>query len=212
MEADMGMTDMAFNSGQQAGDDQLLVKFYMHPKKMQQETEQQGRPIFKDTEYIEIRQPGDKDNVRKRPARTRDKDRFPEHYRKFKARESQVVEGTPLSEVPWLTRSQVEELKWMSITTVEHLAILSDANAQKVMGFSLLKKKAQSYMDKAQKDAKDADLEKKLAQRDEQIAALTKRLDEMESAAPELTQGQKAAATRARNKAAKEAEEASKEE
>src|SRR6056297_3549487 len=138
-EADMGMTSAAMGNG--AGDEQLLVRFYMHPKQNQTKSKEMGRPIFEDREYIEIIQPGNKDNIIRRPASQLDLQRFPEHYKKWKARQTDEVhvEGTLLSEWPGATKSQVSELQYLNVLTVEQLAGLADNHAQGMMGVNLLK-------------------------------------------------------------------------
>jgi len=152
-EADMGMTSAAMGNG--AGDEQLLVRFYLHPKQNAPKSKEMGRPIFEDREYIEIIQPGNKDNIIRRPASELDKSRFPEHYRKWQARQTdeEQIEGTLLDHWPAVTRSQVAELKYLNIFTVEQLAGLSDSNAQGMMGVNLLKKRAAEYLDAAKNQA-----------------------------------------------------------
>lgn len=169
------------NSNRFIGDDHLLVKFFTHPKLMRQESEEAQRPIYKETPYIQIMTPGNKDSIIQRPARQMDKDRFPEHWKKFSAREEQTMEGTPLSEVSWVTRSQCEEMKWLNIMTVEQLAALSDTNSQGLMGIGPLKKKAVAYMEKAEKEATGVKMLAQLQERDDQIAALMERVEAMEA-------------------------------
>jgi len=186
-EADYGVTQNAMNtSNRYIGDETLLVKFFTHPRLMRKESEEAQRPVYTDTAYIQIMQPGNKDSIIQRPARAMDKDRFPEHWSKFNARESQEVEGTRLEEWPMITRSQVEELKYMNVVTVEQLVGMSDANAQGLMGIQLLKQKAVKFLEHSQEEAANAKLEAKLTERDEQIAALMARVEAMENATEEF--------------------------
>ena len=67
------------DSQQEEADRSLLVKFYHHSVKSERESSIEGRPVFKEKEYIDIRVPGQRDSVI-RPASQRDKDRFPRHY------------------------------------------------------------------------------------------------------------------------------------
>jgi hypothetical protein len=57
--------------------------------------------------------------------------------------------GTPLAEIPWLTRSQVEDLMYQKIRTVEQLAEISDQVCTGAPGLYELKRKAKAYVDKA---------------------------------------------------------------
>jgi hypothetical protein len=166
-EAQHGTTDMAMNRTPNAGDETLLVKFYMHPRLNAQKTEEAGRPIYVEEIYIKISAPGDKESVRDRPAMQMDKDRFFEHFRRFEARESQDhVEGTMLEEWPGITRSRCEELRFLNIRTVEQLATLNDNNASGIIGIQALKQKAAKYIESADSNAtaeKFAALEAKYA-------------------------------------------------
>ena len=181
-EADYGLTDAAFNqsSGNRfSGDEALLVRFYMAPRLDQTASTEQGRPIYKEVPYVEIMQPGNKENIINRPATNRDKQRFPEHFRKFQARQDQeeAAVGTPLIEWPALTRAQVEELKFFNIHTVEQLIAVSDAHSQKIMGVAALKQKAKNFLE-ASKVSATADA---LAEANAKIAKLTARLEALET-------------------------------
>ena len=52
-------------------DEQLLVRFYLKPRQDNKATAEQGRPVFIDAEYVEIRIPGSRDAIA-RPARPQD--------------------------------------------------------------------------------------------------------------------------------------------
>jgi hypothetical protein len=139
-------------------DNTLLVKFYNKPRLDKTETEKQGRPIFKEVPFVRIQTPGNKDNIMSRPAMEMDKQRFSEHWRRFLAREEAVVEGTLLSEWGGVTRSQVEEMKFFSIYTVEQLAAMPDSNTQNMMGLAMLKQKAGTYLEDSDKNATSNEL------------------------------------------------------
>lgn len=164
----------------------LLVKFFVRPRLDQAKTEAEGRPIYRDVDYIDIRIPGSSDNV-VRPATPMDKERFPRHYAAFRNRTSQEgVEGTLLSEWPMINRSQAEELAFFGVKTVEQLASMSDANGQQMrMGFMGLKRKAQEWLDKS---SSTETLLGKIEARDRKIEELTERLERLETASkPKVT-------------------------
>jgi hypothetical protein len=163
---------------QQNGDDALLVKFEVRPLIDQRQTEEKGRPIYTDREYISIRAPGNPDEVC-RPATQRDIDRFPRHYQAFKNRvgDEEHLEGTPLIEWTGITRSQAEELAFLGIKTVEHLSTMSDANGQGLMGFNGLKRKATEWLEIANAPLKTKELTEQLEKRDEQIAKLAAQVE-----------------------------------
>src|SRR4051812_45528342 len=107
-----------------AGDEQLFVVFYMGIVKNEQRTVDEGRPIFDDVECVRIIVPGDRNNINDRPASDVDKRRFAKQYAMFKqgVKEEDQVSGTRLTDWPFLTRAQCEELKYLGLRTVEHLS------------------------------------------------------------------------------------------
>lgn len=162
-------------------DEALLVKFLIKPRLDEDESNKQGRPIYRDVEYVDIRVPGSPDNVC-RPATARDKERFPRHYAAFKNRVSDVeyVEGTLLAEWPMVNRSQVEELAFFGIKTVEQLAACSDANGQALMGFNGLKQKANEWLAAAKEGAALLEMRAELKRRDAEIAELRGMVESMQ--------------------------------
>lgn len=151
-----------------------------------------GRPIYDDVEFIEIVTPGDKLNVPKRPMRAHDKKRFATEYARWVAmgRGDGPLTGTPLKEWPLISRSQVEELAYFKIRTVEELAGTTDGNAQTLGAhYGLLREKAREYLEKAKQGASQAHMETELAKRDAVIAELLAKVnalsanDDVETAA-----------------------------
>ena len=189
-EADMSITRIA-EEGQDNrffGDDKLLVKFHIQPKQNQHKTEDAGRPIFEDKTYITIRVPGNKQSIIIRPLRETDKKRFPAHWKAYEeGGVEEFVSGTPLEAWPALGRSQIEELKYFNIRTVEQLAGMNDSDAQGFMGMNTLKGKAAVYleaakggapMEKWQSDMEE--LQNKIDSDGEAIKAQATRIAELE--------------------------------
>lgn len=159
-------------SRQRELDKNLLVKFYYHPLENKALSEREGRPIFEDRVYIDIRTPGERDAIR-RPASSADIARFQEHYDAFMRRTEQPEEtGTLLSEWPLITRSQVEELAFFNCKTVEHLANMADSAAQNFRGIQSLKQRAKHWLEETK--GKE-ELEKEFTKRE---AAMQETLDE----------------------------------
>ena len=90
--ADESTLQMAENYA--AGDEKLMVRFYLRPMKDDALSTKEGRPIFVDAEYIEIMVPGDKDNTINRPLRDEDKSRFRKLYENWSVTGKQAVIGT----------------------------------------------------------------------------------------------------------------------
>ena len=168
MEATYGQTQQAYGANE---DENLLVRFFKHPRENEEKSEEAGHPIFEELLYTEIMTPGDKDNIICRPMREHDKSRFPRHWEAYQKRVSgdEAIEGTLLEEWPQITRSAVEELKFYHIRTVEQLASMSDANAQNLRGAATLKQKAVKYLDSAMSNE---ELSRQLAEQKQQIADL----------------------------------------
>lgn len=190
-EADHGLTEMAMQGqqGRYAADNTLLVRFFKHPKLSSTRSAEEGRPIYEEVDYIQIMSPGNKDSIIQRPADDMDKNRFAEHYQKYKARGSddEVLEGTRLEDWPGITRSQCEELKFFNIHTLEQIMATADSNAQNIMGFGLLKQKAEAYLTDADANAAKQALADQKRENEELralIAALNDRLDEQEDEKP----------------------------
>jgi hypothetical protein len=157
-----------------AGDENLLVKFYMDLVEDTSASKKQGRPIFKEVEWIDIRIPGSRD-TRVRPARDKDKQRFPQHYAAFKARtaeDGEEVVGTPLEIWPVISASQAAEMRFFNIRTVENLAGAPDSLGEKFMGFSAIKTKAAAFLEAAKGAAPILALQERV----EQLEATNQRL------------------------------------
>jgi bacterioferritin (cytochrome b1) len=82
------------------------------------------------------------------------------------------VEGTPLKLVPWLTASQIKELNYFNVTTVEQLADVADNLAPNFHGLQKFKKMASDFLKAAKDAAPLTEMRAQLEQRDEQIKAL----------------------------------------
>lgn len=194
-EADMGMTQFAMEESQRSGFDQdskLFVHFYMHPHPDKEATAREGRPIFTSREYVSIIVPGDKLNIVRRPASDMDKRRFATKYAAFKAGNEQIANGTPLESVPWITREQVEELKYFHIRTLENLAELADSHAQRFMGIHKLRQKARDAIALAKENAPALRLAEETRKKDEQIAVLQKQINDLAALVEKATAEKKA--------------------
>lgn len=179
-----------FDARQEEADRSLLVKFYPLPIQNDEKSVNEGRPIFDDVEMIEIRVRGTKDNIVVRPVRPDDAQRFRQAYRAYKDNMKAAESGTPLAQWPILTLSQVEELKYLGFTTVEHLAAAGDNVIAKVMGLQTLKTKALAFLEFSKGAAPLEQMQRKIDEKanevntmQEQIRMLQQRLDTAEASA-----------------------------
>lgn len=166
----------------------VVPRFYADAVENKAKSKEAGRPIFEDRELVEVRFPGNRQTVSVFPAHAicgeqQDEDgdtrpmtyaeRWPEQYRRFKAKEQQIVAGTPLDELPFLTQAKRSELRALSIYTAEALAAL-DGNELKNLGQGGrdLKNQAQAYLDKAAGSADVTAMAAQIAEMAQTIAEL----------------------------------------
>lgn len=170
MEADYAMTQQAMQEhDRHRGDENLYVMFYKGHVEDREASLKEGRPIFKDSEFIKIIVPGDKNNIIDRTVREEDKRRFPKQYQAFRNNEEEYISGTPLENWQYLSSAQVAELKYFGVRTVEQLANVNDSTGQNFSGFNKLKKKAAEYIEASASDAPLVQLQAELEERDQKI-------------------------------------------
>lgn len=162
----------------EAGDKNVYVRFYMRPKLNESKSDKEGRLVYDETEYVEIRTPGNATNVIQRPVTEIDTKRFRRQYRAFKEDKEQQMPGTPLEEVPWITRSQVEELKYLKIMTLEQLSEVNDDVCSRMPGMFKLKQRAQKFVAAAENAAPILALQAQLEELQNKLEAQSKTIDD----------------------------------
>jgi hypothetical protein len=172
--------------GSKGQDSRVYVKFSLEAIQDTEKSNEAGRPIFKDEEFITIMVPGDRDFI-SRPVRNVDKQEFSVQYNAFKAGMEQPTEGTPLASLPFLTKVQVAELNAVNVKTAEQLRDMSDVLSQQFMGINLLKKQVGDFLAAAAGAAPALKLQAELEKRDTTIATLQKALDDQGKKIEELT-------------------------
>lgn len=178
-------------------DARLAVRFYSRPVKNAFESEQQGRPIFSDVDFIEISVPGDTLSVIDQPVREDHKKRFPlhwAHYQNTKGAESSVT-GTPLTQWSRITPAQAEELRALKFYTVESIAEASDQGIQRIgmiagMSPYAFREHAQRFLRIAHEDAVAAEAEQRAKVAEESNSALRAEMEKMQAQLAALQQGQ----------------------
>lgn len=130
----------------------VIVEFRTEAVKMEHASQQQGRPIYEDREFVTILIPGMRGTSANEPVNDEHKHRWPREYAAFLAGKEAPLDGTPLSEWPHsaMTKSRVQELAFFNIRTVEHLGDLDDAALQRLgMGAFELRETARKFLDVA---------------------------------------------------------------
>ncbi len=147
-------------------DKHLVVPFFfIHTTENKAKSKEAGRPIFDDMECVRVTFAGDRAKVSVFPAHevcgeAQDEDgdtrkityaeRWSDQYRRFKEKQQQIAEGTPIDELPFLTQAKRSELKALNIYTAEALAALDSQPLKNLgQGGRDLKNQAQAYLDAA---------------------------------------------------------------
>ena len=177
-------------------DKKLHVRFFLHPLEQTAESIKQGRRVFKETEYVEIMIPGDKQTVVRRQVFPMDRNRFADQYGRFKQGLADQTVGTPLSELTFISSAKVKEYEFFNIRTVEQLAMTADGSqaGQAMMGFQQDKQKAEAYLAAAAGNAPVNELKARLDERDAIIETMKRQLNDLNSRVEKQTAKPKAGA------------------
>lgn len=164
-----------------------MLRFYTEPVEQTALSAQEGRPVYKDVDYVGITNPGSRDEivlVAEKKAKTDEYVAWA--YKKWKATQEQVVDGTPVETVPFLGKAVVLELKAINIHTLEQLALAPEPALQRMMGLRDLKKKAEAYIAAAKDSALVTKMQHELNQRDNEIAAMKAQIAQMSARFDEM--------------------------
>jgi hypothetical protein len=172
---------MAIDSDTQGADARLAVQFYKKSVKQDIASDEAGRPIFKEFDFVRIMIPGDNLTEIDTYAQESHKQRFPRqwaHYQNQVANHEDVI-GTPLEQWPQVTRSQADELRGLKFHTVESIADCSDQQLQRigmVAGMSPynFRLKAKAFLNLANDSAE-------VAQREAELQALRSENDKIKA-------------------------------
>jgi hypothetical protein len=172
---------MAIDSDIQGADARLAVQFYKKSVKQDIASDEAGRPIFKEFDFVKIMIPGDNLTEIDTYAQNSHKQRFPRqwaHYQNQMGSHEDVI-GTPLEQWPQVTRSQAEELRGLKFHTVESIADCSDQQLQRIgmvagMSPHNFRLKAKAFLNLATNSAE-------VAQREAELQALRAENDKIKA-------------------------------
>lgn len=153
-------------------DNRLYIEFSRKPRLHPAKSRDAGRAIYEEVDYISIHVPGDKSSVVERPVTEQDIERFTERYNKWKQGQAEAVVGTPLTALPGMTPSKVEEYRYFKLMTVEQLAEANDNLGQKFMSFQQDKQRAKAFLQVAANNAPIEAMNAELQKRDAEIENL----------------------------------------
>ena len=134
------------NTGQEQQADGCIALFHKKAIKHPSRSEAEGRPVFITKNYIKIIVPGDRLSQVDRPVQDVDKTRFSGAWGKFLRGHEQVVDGTPLTEWPYLDVAMVATLRALEFRTVESVAAAADSAIGQVMGGNSLRDRARAFL------------------------------------------------------------------
>lgn len=167
-------------------DSRLSVRFYKKPVQNDYKSQQAGRPIFDEIDFVEIRVPGDTTTAIDTPAREEHKVRFPMHWAHFMNTQGAEghASGTALDAWPRLSRAQVEELKALKFSTVEQIATAADSQLQRIgmiagMSPYAFREAANRFLKLAHDDATTTEAENKVKALEQQLADLQAQMAEL---------------------------------
>jgi hypothetical protein len=175
---------MAIESDVRGADALLTVKFYRKPIEIKDETIAQGRPIFRDADWVTIYTPGDQLNIIDTIAQDRHKSRFPVQWAKYQnsINGDEGISGTPIDQWTLVSKSQAEELKGIKFHTVEAVANCSDQQLQRIgmiagMSPHAFREKAKAFLNLANDTAEIEKRNAELAQLKEENAKIRAETD-----------------------------------
>jgi hypothetical protein len=174
----------------------LHIRFYDSTQKDERKSREQGHPIHKQVDMVEIRFVGDKKTIIHAPADDPSKNvpgigyisykqRFARHWEVYERTKINLADGTPLEELTTIDSARRADLKSLDIRTVENLANLSDALIKKIgMDGNQLRDVAKAYLARASGNAMETKL---LAENEEirtQMTALEAELARLKAQEP----------------------------
>jgi len=194
---------MAIDSDVQNADSRLAVQFYKKAVKQEFESNEAGRPIFKEFDFVRIMIPGDNLTEIDTYARDSHKQRFPRQWAHYQNQTQghQDIIGTPIDQWPQITRAQAEELRGLKFPTVESIADCSDQQLQRIgmvagMSPHNFRQKAKAFLnlatESAEVSAREAEMQalreendKIKAETDAKLAAMQEQMSALLAAVAE---------------------------
>lgn len=164
------------------GQSNKLVRFSTEAVLDPVATEEAGTPKYKDVDYVEFLIPGDKYNRPKRPMNQGDRQELAAAYKAWKDGQSARQQGMPITELPGVAQSQVRELQYLNVHTVETLAQLPDNAATSIGSLFSLREKARNYLTHAKQGAEAEKIAKEKEALERRNRELEERLAKLEAA------------------------------
>lgn len=174
------------SNGQRDG---AIPRFYMDSRPNRARSEEDGVPRFDEVEMVEVLVPGDRLNTPVFQVTNEHRKRWPNAYKAFKEGQEGTVEGTPIEQLPGLTKSQAQELRYFHILAIEQLANMPDDLLMKAQPMSgrALRDKAKRWVDATAGSAVEEKLAAENRAKDEKIATMEQNQASMQEAIDRLS-------------------------
>jgi len=165
------------DSDNQDADSRLAVKFYKRAVKQEYESNEAGRPIYKDFDFVRIMVAGDNLTEIDTYAQESHKQRFPRQWLQYQASQdsSSEIHGTPVEQWPLISQSQAQELRAIKFLTVESIANASDLQLQRIgmiagMSPHSFRDKAKTFLNLAEESAEASKRAEEINQLKQELA------------------------------------------
>lgn len=169
-------------NGAAPGTETTYPRFFMDPVEDIIASEQQGRPIFREEERVEIIMAGNPYSKPVHRVTDEHRQRWPKEYDAFKKGQEISLEGMPIEQWSVLKRSMVLELKALGFQTVEQIAQMNDHAMQRIPMFGRrLKELAEACIDDSKAMAIVTKAQGEAEKKDAEIAALRLQVENMSS-------------------------------
>jgi hypothetical protein len=161
-----------------AADNTLMVRFYKKEVELPYRSEQEGRTVHQMMDFVRIEVPGDRLNVIDTIADRGHKKRFPQQWAAFEAEQNtDHIEGTLLTQVPFLTSAAAMDLRHFKFYTVEQAAAASDAQLANIgasLGMSgfAFRDKCRAYIEHAKDSSLAVRQAEAIRKQEEEMALL----------------------------------------
>lgn len=142
-----------------------IPRFFMDSVQDELASAEQGRPIFREIERVQILMPGNQFLAPVHNVNDEHRNRWSREYEAFRKGIEIAVDGTPLEQWNMLNKAQVYELKGMHLRTVEDVARMPDAVVQQIPFGQRIREAAAAYLD----DAAASALTSKLSAENERL-------------------------------------------
>jgi hypothetical protein len=169
------------------GADRTIPVFYIDAVEDPVASASEGRPIYRDQEFVRILIAGDGKTEIIHKASDKLKQKYREQYQTWKATQQQTTIGTPLEQWPGASVSFIKTCKAMNVYSVEALASLGDAHLSNLgMGARDMQARARAWLAVAKDGAETERLAAENNRLQDQITNLQKQIQEMGARFSEL--------------------------